>query len=69
MTEELRRPDTWAASCGITILDPDGWRGRNGRPWEDAISWLEFRHRAIQSTLMGGYSGALTGTTAPDHQA
>lgn len=42
----------WADLLHIKIIDPDGWRGKNGRPLEDKISLTEFMQRIYQCTIM-----------------
>lgn len=49
-TPALRTPGEWQCRKGIRILDPDGWRGRDGRPWSDPITEAEFDQRAAPST-------------------
>lgn len=46
----IRTPEEWCQLLGWQILDPDGWRGRRGRPWTDPISQAEFERRAGEST-------------------
>lgn len=51
--QDLRTPDEWMAikhpnGC---ILDPDGWRGSNGRPMTDAITEEEFDWRYAECTV------------------
>lgn len=46
----LFSPDEWCRITGTRVLDPDGWRGRNGRPWDEPITLAEFRERASRST-------------------
>lgn len=46
----LKTPAEWCLLEGVEILDPDGWRGHNGRPWEDPITLAEFRERLIACT-------------------
>lgn len=46
----LFTPDEWCRITGTRILDPDGWRGRNGRPWDEPITLTEFRERAGRCT-------------------
>lgn len=56
----LRTPDRWLAEPefdGIDVLDPDGWRGANGRLWTDPISRAEFRARLWRSTITGPVRG------------
>lgn len=54
---ELLTPDQWCAKYGIRIHDPDGWRGRNGRPFTDRITLAEFQHRATRCTADQGGDG------------
>lgn len=49
--EDLKTPDEWSRLEGVEVMDPDGWRGRNGRPWTDPITLAEFKNRLITSTL------------------
>jgi hypothetical protein len=46
----LRTPEEWSRLLGWRVLDPDGWRGRDGRPWGDSIDQAEFERRAFVST-------------------
>lgn len=51
---DLRTPEQWLLTDefkGLRILDPDGWRGRNGRDWEDKISHDEFQSRLARCTV------------------
>lgn len=50
MLVELRTPEAWCQIEGVQILDADGWRGPDGRPWEDPISLEEFRARLVTCT-------------------
>ena len=45
------RPDEWCAILGVRVLDPDGWRGENGRDWADAVGLAEFVRRCWPSTV------------------
>lgn len=47
---ELKTPTEWCRLEGVEILDADGWRGRDGRPWTDPITLAEFRDRLITCT-------------------
>ena len=51
----LRTPDEWLAlkHPNLTVMDPDGWRGQNGRPWTDPISEAEFNRRLPYCTVGG----------------
>lgn len=46
----LLTPEEWCAVTGVRIMDPDGWRGPEGRPWDDRIDKTEFQLRASVST-------------------
>lgn len=46
-----KTPDDWCKIKGIEVLDPDGWRGEDGRPWADPISEDEFALRMGTSTV------------------
>ena len=50
MTDDLHMPSYWETQCGIRIVDPDGWRGKGGRRYDDEISREEFEKRAAVST-------------------
>lgn len=50
---DLLTPDHWAAELGITVLQPAGWRGANGRDWGTPISREEFIERARASVCQG----------------
>jgi hypothetical protein len=52
VTEEVRYPDEWEEETGITVIDPDGWRGANGKSWYVPISRDEFMQRTMFSTLL-----------------
>jgi hypothetical protein len=47
---DLRTPEVWARLLGWRVVDPDGWRGADGRPWDDPIGRDEFERRANLST-------------------
>jgi hypothetical protein len=49
--DTLRTPDEWANDLGIHILDPDGWRGPNGRNFSDPIAADEFDRRVWMCTI------------------
>ena len=53
--EVLRTPEEWIAikHPGKFVMDPDGWRGPNGRPFTDRISEAEFTRRFLRSTVGG----------------
>jgi hypothetical protein len=43
-------PEEWCRAYGVSVLDPDGWRGQDARDWDDPITLLEFERRALLST-------------------
>lgn len=49
--EDLKTPDEWCRIEGVEVMDPDGWRGRDGRPWTDPITLAEFKNRLIICTM------------------
>jgi hypothetical protein len=49
--DDLKTPDEWCKLLGYEVMDPDGWRGSNGRPWMDPISQAEFEARIVTCTL------------------
>lgn len=46
----LKTPEEWCRIEGVQILDADGWRGRDGRDWNDPISLVEFKERLVVCT-------------------
>jgi hypothetical protein len=48
----VQKPSEWAKEQRIVIIDPDGWRGKDGRDFEDPISEAEFERRKMISTIM-----------------
>ncbi|WKW85523.1 hypothetical protein SEA_REYNAULD_71 [Rhodococcus phage Reynauld] len=48
----LKTPEQWCELLGKKIIDPDGWRGADGRPWTDPVDYAEFQRRANRSTQM-----------------
>ncbi|PBC38518.1 hypothetical protein CJ179_38635 [Rhodococcus sp. ACS1] len=51
----LRTPTEWSYRLGITILDPDGWRGKDGRNYLDPIDEDEyFRRMSVSTTYKQG---------------
>lgn len=51
ITNELKTPDEWQAITGITIVDADGWGGKDGRPFTDKIGYTEWCRRMSRSTV------------------
>lgn len=51
----LRTPEEWLRELhpGMRVLDPDGWRGRDGIGWDEPIGRLEFEERLAKSTVQG----------------
>lgn len=50
---ELRTPAEWSALDGVTVMDPDGWRGSKTLPaksWDEPISRDEWTQRLSVST-------------------
>ena len=52
-----RRPEEWADSMSITILDPDGWR-IDGKDFNEPITFEEFEDRLCNSTIQMGVPDA-----------
>lgn len=51
MTDDLRTPENWCELLDARILDPDGWRGPDGRDWNDPIDRKEFDRRYKRCTV------------------
>jgi hypothetical protein len=48
----LRTPEDWQRQLpDVEILDPDGWRGPNGRPWDEPITEAEYLRRRALCTV------------------
>jgi hypothetical protein len=49
----FRTPSEWLVLNypGLAVYDPDGWRGPNGRSWDDPISEAEFEERFVRCTI------------------
>lgn len=47
----INKPARWCELLGVKVIDPDGWRGKNGRPLEDKIGLPEFMQRIYQCTI------------------
>jgi hypothetical protein len=46
-----RTPSEWEAVTGIEVVDPDGWRGVNGKSMTAKITLAEFKTRCNESTV------------------
>lgn len=46
-------PETWCTVYDVQVLDPDGWRGANHKPWSAPITLEEFVERFNESTARG----------------
>jgi len=46
-----RKPCEWEKIDGIKIIDPDGWRGINGKSFEEPITRAEWEERKNESTI------------------
>lgn len=46
----LKTPSEWAAERGVEILDPDGWRGRDAKSFDEPITAEEFDRRLVECT-------------------
>ena len=60
---ELKTPAEWCLIERVEIMDPDGWRGRGGRPWTDPITLAEFKQRLVTCTMRH-----VVGTSADDRE-
>jgi hypothetical protein len=50
----LKTPSEWQCEIpDVRIMDPDGWRGSDGRPWTDPISREEYLSRRDRCTVSG----------------
>lgn len=49
-TEELRTPDCWAAAEGVRILNADGWRDPDPKPFDESITYAEYPRRVTHSS-------------------
>jgi len=59
--EELKTPEEWLKTDEYrqyTIMDPDGWRGKDAPSWGTPLTHKEFEHRLMQCTLMRGLNGS-----------
>ena len=45
------QPCDWELIQGIKIIDPDGWRGINGKSFEEPITRAEWEERKNESTI------------------
>jgi hypothetical protein len=51
-------PSDWCAILGVRVIDPDGWRGKDPKPFDEPVGLDEFVRRCWPSTL-GFEEGAL----------
>jgi len=52
---ELRTPSEWSALDGVTVMDPDGWRGCRDLPaksWDEPIDRAEWEQRLSVSSQL-----------------
>lgn len=49
----MKLPSDWEDEFGVIVLDPDGWRGKDHKSWDEPITRDEFWHRMVQSTVIG----------------
>lgn len=52
-SDEMKTPSEWEVATGIRIHDPDGWRGRMAKSWQEPLSRDDFINRAKVSTCSG----------------
>lgn len=57
MKVKLRTPEEWLnlKHPNLHVIDPDGWRGVNGKPWDQPISEEEFDRRLPWCTIQGSF--------------
>lgn len=48
----LKTPREWERIYNLIIMDADGWRGKNGRSFDDPINEDEWSERMLVSTIM-----------------
>jgi hypothetical protein len=48
--DRLRTPTEWANLEDCLILDADGWRGRDAKPFDEPITQAEYERRRVAST-------------------
>jgi len=46
-----RKPEAWAEQLETVISDPDGWRGRYEKSWDEPITKVEFLARCQRSSI------------------
>jgi hypothetical protein len=49
-----RTPAEWEAVTGVEVINPDGWRGVNGKAMTVPITLAEFKTRCNTSTIFEG---------------
>lgn len=55
-TSDLRPASDWEAHFGVKIIDPDGWRMKDGVDWDTPIDEDDFRRRYAVSTVKNLYT-------------
>ena len=45
-----RTPEEWLTEYGLSVADPDGWRGQYALPWDEPIDLPDFWRRFGEST-------------------
>ncbi len=48
---DLKKPVEWQVEFGLVIVDADGWRGKDGKSFDEPISREEFQKRMMISTV------------------
>lgn len=49
----VKSPAEWCETIGVTIIDADGWRGRNAdRGFDEELSLPEFVARLSECTIL-----------------
>lgn len=63
----LKTAYEWCDLTGIHLYDPDGWRGKDGRPLTDLIDREEFDRRIVLCTISLLPEQARAELVYPDH--
>lgn len=50
VTDTTMPPQEWCRAYGVSVVDPDGWRGDDAHDWNAPITLVEFERRALAST-------------------